>query len=441
MALKKTVTKKSLYLIPIVGAATVMAFIYMSFYGADFGAVGNVFSSNKHYSFVKVVGDHLTLDGEPFYVNGWNSYWLMDHAVDESGRVRVKEIMSGGSKMGLSVCRTWGFNDAAYHALQLHPGHFDDKSFQALDFVIAEARRNGVRLIFSLVNNLQAYGGKTQYVKWAWQEGVGISSSNDSFFFDPTIQTYFKNYIKAVLTRKNTITGIEYRNDPIILAWELINEPRCTSDPSGDTLQEWIKEMSEYIKSIDEKHLVTIGLEGFYDSKSSKAALNPSKFTTALGTDFIRNNDIPTIDFASFHMYPDKWVEDNLDAKLEFAKKWITSHFEDGEKQLKKPVILSEFGLSSHSQDFEPSHRDKLIKLVYELTYKSAKRNKAGAGSLIWQFVVKGMEKYNDDFGIIPWELQSTYNVIVEQSCRLARLRGPSDLKGSLRDACLRSEQ
>ena len=66
---------------------------------------------------------------------------------------------------------------------------------QALDYVIAEARQHGIRLLLSLVNNLQAYGGKTQYVKWAWQEGVGLSSSNDSFFFDPSIRKYFKNYV------------------------------------------------------------------------------------------------------------------------------------------------------------------------------------------------------------------------------------------------------
>ncbi|KAL9243811.1 hypothetical protein vseg_017653 [Gypsophila vaccaria] len=419
--------------IPILGTATLITFMVMSL--TNFS---KVFDKQQHYTFVERVGQRLMLDGEPYYVNGWNSYWLMDHAVEEFDRVKVKEMMLAGSKMGLTVCRTWGFNDGSYHALQLSPGVFDDRSFQALDFVIAEARRNGVRLILSLVNNLHPYGGKAQYVKWAWEEGVGISSSNDSFFFDPSIQTYFKNYIKTVLTRKNTITGIEYRDDPIILAWELINEPRCMSDPSGDTLQEWIKEMSTFIKAIDEKHLVTVGLEGFYDSKNAKSSINPSEWTGAIGSDFIRNNDIPTIDFASLHVYPDQWLSaDNLEDKLEFVKNWLLTHIEDGQKQLKKPVLLTEFGLSSQNKDYDPSQRDRLIKLVYDIMYKSAKRNKAGAGSLIWQFFVKGMETYHDDFSMVPWETKSTFELIVGQSCRLARLQGRhSNLKGSFKDLC-----
>lgn len=45
------------------------------------------------------------------------------------------------------------------------------------------------------------------------------------------------SYSQTVLTRRNIYTGIEYRDDPTIFAWELINEPRCMTDPSGDTLQ------------------------------------------------------------------------------------------------------------------------------------------------------------------------------------------------------------
>ena len=88
------------------------------------------------------------------------------------------------------------------HLLLLAPFgvfHFDDQIvWQALDHVIAEAGQHGIRLLLSLVNNLQAYGGKTQYVQWAWEEGVGLSSSNDSFFYDPSIRHYFKNHVKVM---------------------------------------------------------------------------------------------------------------------------------------------------------------------------------------------------------------------------------------------------
>jgi hypothetical protein len=46
----------------------------------------------------------------------------------------------------------------------------------------------------------------------------------------------YKNFLTALVTRVNTITGVAYRDDPTIFAWELINEPRVPSDPSSNVL-------------------------------------------------------------------------------------------------------------------------------------------------------------------------------------------------------------
>jgi endo-1,4-beta-mannosidase len=40
-----------------------------------------------------------------------------------------------------------------------------------------------------------------------------------------------------VLTRVNSITKVEYRDDPAIFGWELINEPRCSYESNSNSLQ------------------------------------------------------------------------------------------------------------------------------------------------------------------------------------------------------------
>ncbi|XP_020105315.1 mannan endo-1,4-beta-mannosidase 2-like [Ananas comosus] len=418
----------------VLGLVTCVALIYFSFGDVEFHF------KDKKASFVGRNGTRFYVEGRAFYVNGWNSYWLMDQAVEEVTRPRVGAIFGAGAKMGLTVCRTWAFNDGYYNALQVSPGHFDENVFKALDRVIVEAQKHGIRLLLSLANNLDAYGGKTQYVKWAWEEGIGTSASNDSFFFDPSIRGYFKTYLRTLLTRKNHLNGIEYKDDPAIFAWELMNEPRCMSDASGDTLQGWVEEMAAYVKSIDKNHLLTIGLEGFYgpSSPSEKQSVNPGKWFGTLGSDFIRNSKVPDIDFASVHVYPDSWlVNADLNEKINYISKWVISHIEDGDKELKKPVLFTEFGLSNKNKDFDHSHRDVLYKSIYDIIYDSAKKNGAGAGALAWQFMAEDMEEYNDEFGIVPHARPSMYVLIKEQSCRLAALRyGPDSMKSKPGNIC-----
>lgn len=200
---------------------------------------------------------------------------------------------------------------------------------------MSEAGKYKIRLILSLVNNWNDYGGKAQYVKWGNASGLNLTSDDD-FFTNPTLRDFYKSHVRViipsialsiqkihiyiyicnmnvvalqtVLNRVNTFTNITYKNDPTIFAWELMNEPRCPSDPSGDKLQSWIQEMAVFVKSLDAKHMVEIGLEGFYGpSAPARTKFNPNPYAAQVGTDFIRNNQALGVDFASVHVYPDAW--------------------------------------------------------------------------------------------------------------------------------------
>ena len=69
------------------------------------------------------------VNDKPFYVNGFNTYWLMILAIDPSTRVKVSEVLRQASSAGLTVCRTWAFNDGRWRALQKSPGVYDEQVF------------------------------------------------------------------------------------------------------------------------------------------------------------------------------------------------------------------------------------------------------------------------------------------------------------------------
>jgi mannan endo-1,4-beta-mannosidase len=68
---------------------------------------------------------------------------------------------------------------------------------QALDFVISEARNHKMRLILSLCNNWEDYGGKAQYVRWGKEAGLDLTSDDDAFFSHATIKSYYKAFVKV----------------------------------------------------------------------------------------------------------------------------------------------------------------------------------------------------------------------------------------------------
>ncbi|XP_059295541.1 mannan endo-1,4-beta-mannosidase 5-like [Lycium ferocissimum] len=370
--------------------------------------------------FLRTNGAHFVVKGSPFLFNGFNSYWLMRVAADPSERYKVSEVFQEASAASLSVCRTWAFSDGGDTALQLSPGVYDERVFQGLDFVISEGRKYGIRLILSFVNNYKDFGGRPQYAQWARNAGVQIKSEDD-FYTHPVLKDYYKNHVRKVVTRFNTITGMAYKDDPTIMAWELINEPRCQADYSGKTVNGWVQEMASFVKSIDKKHLLEIGMEGFYgDSMPERKQFNPGY---QVGTDFISSHLIEEIDFATIHAYTDQWLSgQNDDAQMEFMQRWITSHWEDSSRVLKKPLVLAEFGKSSKDPGYKLNARDTFMSSVYRNVYSYAKYGGTMGGSLLWQLAGQGMENYDDGYSIILAQNPSTAGIISGQSHAMTTL-------------------
>ncbi|URD92527.1 Cellulase (glycosyl hydrolase family 5) [Musa troglodytarum] len=366
-------------------------------------------------------GNQFVVGGQPFYFNGFNTYWLLMLAVDQSTRGKVSDVFRQASSIGLTVCRTWAFNDGGWRALQKSPSVYDEDVFKAFDFVLSEARKYKIRLVLPLVNNWESYGGKAQYVRWGIASGLNLTSYDD-FFSDPTVKGYYKAHVKVLLNRANTFTNITYKDDPTVFAWELMNEPRCPSDPSGDKLQEWIQEMAFHVKSIDSVHLLGTGTEGFYGPPSpGRLQLNPNTVAGQVGTDFIRNHKALGIDYASAHLYPDAWLPKSASNDYaQFATTWIQAHTDDADAALRMPVVFGEFGVSSSKAGRSNStQRNTFIAAVYAAMLNSTKRGGSGGGCLLWQVFPEGTEYMDDGYAVVLTKAPNTSNMLALQSKRM----------------------
>ncbi|XP_057793145.1 LOW QUALITY PROTEIN: mannan endo-1,4-beta-mannosidase 1-like [Salvia miltiorrhiza] len=365
-------------------------------------------------NFVRTSESHFLLQGSPFLFNGFNSYWMMHVAADPNDRHKVSDVFSQASAAGLTVCRTWAFGDGGDGALQISPGTYDERVFQGLDFVISEARKYGIRLILSFVNNYNDFGGKAQYAEWARNAGAQVNGDDD-FYTNPLIKDYYKNHIRRVVTRMNSITRVGYKDEPTIMAWELMNEPRCKADYSGKTLNGWVEEMASFVKLIDNNHLVEIGMEGFYgDSMPERKQVNPGY---QVGTDFISNNLVKEIDFATIHAYPDIWLSGKSEEEqMGFMERWMWNHWEDARNILKKPLVIAEFGKSSKDAGFSLNERDLYMGNIYRDIYRYATSGGTMSGSLVWQVMAEGMDQYYDGYQIVLSQTPSTAQIMSTQS-------------------------
>ena len=356
------------------------------------GALGTSFA--KYGVRVDKTTKGFTRNGKPFHFAGFNQYNMMDKARYPSERFMVDEVLDAARGLGLTVMRTWAFDDGRADGLQTAPGVYDEATFRALDYVIAEAGKKGIHVLLALTNFWGDYGGMETYVKWCSGRSAGGSLqglSVSKFYRNRQCRRLYKDNAAAVLGRVNTYTGRTYAEDPTIMGYDLANEPRNPGALGGAALQQWIAEMSAFIKARAPDQLVTTGLEGFYGLSTPGFMQfdNPGEgwwYWACQGTDFARNHDVPTVDFTVAHAYPTQWLpapcRDDDYCKRLWAKQWLDGHV-DVSRKLGKPFVLEGFGWATPTSRSDEA-RERYFSTVYHELLEGARTDPAVGGSLFW---------------------------------------------------------
>lgn len=298
--------------------------------------------------FVSTDGARFTVDGRPFRFVGANVAVMYR----DEDRARMPETLKEAARDGIRVVRVWAFGEGGEndigpvggdrndwprtHPFRRAPGEWNEEAFVQLDRVISEAARNNLRVQLCLTNWWRDTGGVTQYLYWA-----GITDAADDakpfginveramlFYTNERTRQLYREHVEKIVTRRNTVTGTLYRDDPTIMSYELMNEAQAVTGRWAER-RAWVAEMSAYIKSLDPYHLVAPGTWGYRTSWERR--------------EWLMEHAIKTIDYCDVHNYPrddrDSFV-DSPNALREFIENRAAASY-----SLKKPLVMGEFGM------------------------------------------------------------------------------------------------
>ena len=386
--------------------------------------------------YVTVSNSQFILNGRPYYFAGANLWQGMNLGMaDTNGGDRARlcreldRLQSAGVNNLRIMASSEGPDSEPYRvipSLQTAPGAYNEDVFEGLDYLLHEMDTRNMRAVMQLNNYWHWSGGMAQYVSWAEGSSIPYPPSypdftgswsafmnySARFYANSQCQTYFQSYVSTVLSRTNTLTGVEYKEDPTIFSWELANEPRMYP-------QAWVDDTAAYIKSIDSNHMVTTGCEGEPWSE-----------------DFIETHNGPDIDYATCHIWPQNWGwydpgnTSTYATALFNATNYLADHLADAEA-LGKPLVLDEFGLprdrtpplgDEYDPDSPTTFRDAFYEAIYDVIFESAKSGGAAAGDNFWAWAGEGRPQDSTPqwIGDPPHEIPGWYSVYDADGSTLA---------------------
>jgi mannan endo-1,4-beta-mannosidase len=355
--------------------------------------------------FVRRDGTTLMLGDRRFQAVGANIYYLQQlFAEAEQGSPEMAEIalltLDQAACLGLRVVRTLGFNNGAGRtAIRSDPGSYRESNLRALDRTVAEAKSRGLRLILPLANYWADYGGLERYAVWAGKQ----PQDRDTFFSDATMRQYWKDYAAMLTERVNVFTGIRYRDDPAILAWEIGNELRCETCQGTMQVSDTIRELASFLKTVAPNQLVGDGGAGLDDAVRAYSGISNTYWVRgAAGVSFSKLVEIEELDLVSYHMYFSAGhFEKPSDIDI-----WIDVH-ERVAREAGKVAYLGEFGLQPLSNDADLERAAAFSQWLERLFARDD-----GHLGLAWQLIPAVRRGLGDNYGVVYDEDLATVSAL-----------------------------
>jgi mannan endo-1,4-beta-mannosidase len=212
--------------------------------------------------FVKTNGNKFVLNGKPFFPVGFNAYWL---GLMEDGsypsHAQIEEMFIIAKQMSATVIRSHtlaassGYNQNSLRPNSLN-GKLNNDAWEPIDYAFSMAKKYNIKLIVPLTDPYYYYHGS--YGDFCSIRGV----DKTQFWSDNGVRTDFKNFIKEWLNHVNKYTKVAIKNDTSLCMIELGNELGNIRPDAGSTTiptEDWIRDISSFIKKIDTNHLVLNG--------------------------------------------------------------------------------------------------------------------------------------------------------------------------------------
>ncbi len=392
--------------------------------------------------FVSVDGLHFRRDGKPYRYAGanlWYGAWLgADTAY--GNRARLARELDRLQALGIRNLRIIGSAEESPLKNSITPGFrgpgntYNEDLLKGLDWTLAEMAKRDMTAVIYLANFWEWSGGMMTYLSWVnggkfinmndpahpWPE---FPDWNAAFYANAQAQALLRDYIKAVVTRTNTVTGKPYADDATIMAWQLANEPRPGGSdkvalPNLPNFYRWIDQTARYIKSLDGRHLVTTGSEGLKGSLEREEVV-------------LDAHRSPAIDYMTTHIWPNNWTwMDAGDLAGTYAggeakvADYIAAHVRLA-KQLGKPLVIEEFGYPRDGKTaYAPSDttvfKDRFYRQIYAAVEADVAAGGPLAGSNFWAWNGEARTPHADfrfvrnDLGYMgdpPHEPQGWYGV------------------------------